>query len=154
LAWWLCQHTTVRRRRVSERLRMGDELRVTHAIRRIKTGCAFASPALCISYQSGLADNSHDSNVGVWPDSDDNCFMQTVTLDEAQKHLADLVRELARGGEVLITEAEKPVAKLSAVTATAALTSIHVEVEAITGLVPPDGNPEAEYHRHLLDKHR
>jgi hypothetical protein len=38
LAWWLCQHTTVRRRWVSERLTMGDESRVTHAIRRIKTG--------------------------------------------------------------------------------------------------------------------
>jgi glutathione S-transferase len=38
LAWWLCQHTTVRRRWVSERLRMGDESRVTQAIRRVKRG--------------------------------------------------------------------------------------------------------------------
>jgi hypothetical protein len=38
LAWWLCQHTTVRRRWVSERLRMGDESRLTHAIRRVKSG--------------------------------------------------------------------------------------------------------------------
>jgi len=80
--------------------------------------------------------------------------MQTVTLDEAQKHLAELVRELGRQGELLITDAEKPVAKLSAVTATAARTSIHAEVEAITGLVPPDGDPEGEYRRHLLNKHR
>ena len=29
LAWWLCQHTTARRRWVSERLGMGDESRVT-----------------------------------------------------------------------------------------------------------------------------
>jgi hypothetical protein len=36
LAWWLCQHTTVRRRWVSERLAMGDESRVTQAIRSIK----------------------------------------------------------------------------------------------------------------------
>ena len=36
LAWWLCRRTTVRRRWVSERLRMGDESRVTQAIRRVK----------------------------------------------------------------------------------------------------------------------
>jgi putative transposase len=38
LAWWLCQHTTVRRRWVSERLGMGDESRVTQAIRRVQRG--------------------------------------------------------------------------------------------------------------------
>ncbi len=37
LAWWLCQHTTVRRRWVSERLGRGDESRVTQAIRRVKS---------------------------------------------------------------------------------------------------------------------
>ncbi len=36
LAWWLCGRTTVRRRWVSERLGMGDESRVTQAIRRVK----------------------------------------------------------------------------------------------------------------------
>jgi putative transposase len=36
LAWWLCQHTTARRRWVSERLGMGDESRVTQAIDWIK----------------------------------------------------------------------------------------------------------------------
>jgi hypothetical protein len=36
LAQWLCQHTTARRRWVSERLGMGDESRVTQAIGRLK----------------------------------------------------------------------------------------------------------------------
>jgi hypothetical protein len=36
LAWWLCQHTTARRRWVSKRLGMGDESRVTQAIGRLK----------------------------------------------------------------------------------------------------------------------
>ena len=36
LAWSLCQHTTARRRWVSERLGMGDESRVTQAIGRAK----------------------------------------------------------------------------------------------------------------------
>jgi antitoxin (DNA-binding transcriptional repressor) of toxin-antitoxin stability system len=80
--------------------------------------------------------------------------MQTVTLDEAQKHLPELVRELDREGELIITDAETPVARLSSVTATAAQLSIHPEVEAITGLVPPDADAEDEYRRHLLDKHR
>ena len=80
--------------------------------------------------------------------------MQTVTLEEAQKHLAELVRKLGRHGDLLITEAEKPVAKLSAVTTTADRPSIHPEVDAITGMMPPDGDPEVEHREHLLDKHR
>ncbi len=36
LAWWSCQHTTARRRWVSEQLGMGDESRVTQAIGRLK----------------------------------------------------------------------------------------------------------------------
>ncbi len=36
LAWWLCQHTTVTRRWVSQRVAMGDESRVTQAIRCLK----------------------------------------------------------------------------------------------------------------------
>jgi len=36
LAWWLCRHTAVRRAWVSQRLRMGDESRVTQAIRRVQ----------------------------------------------------------------------------------------------------------------------
>jgi uncharacterized protein YaeQ len=38
LAWWLCQKTTVARRWVCERLGMGDESRVSQAIRRMKEG--------------------------------------------------------------------------------------------------------------------
>jgi len=38
LACWLSRRTTVRRRRVSEPLGMGDESRVTKAIRRVKQG--------------------------------------------------------------------------------------------------------------------
>jgi antitoxin (DNA-binding transcriptional repressor) of toxin-antitoxin stability system len=42
--------------------------------------------------------------------------MQTVTLEEAQKHLAELVRQLPSEGEVMITEADQPVARLSPAT--------------------------------------
>jgi hypothetical protein len=36
LAWWLCLHATVRRRWVTERLRMGYETRVTQALGQVK----------------------------------------------------------------------------------------------------------------------
>jgi len=36
LAWWLCRHRAVRRHWVSQRLRRGDESRVTQAIRRVQ----------------------------------------------------------------------------------------------------------------------
>ena len=39
--------------------------------------------------------------------------MHTVTLAEAQQHLAELVRGLAREGELVITDADKPVARLA-----------------------------------------
>ena len=38
LAWWLCQRTTVARLWVTEHLRMGDESRVSQAIRLVKQG--------------------------------------------------------------------------------------------------------------------
>jgi antitoxin (DNA-binding transcriptional repressor) of toxin-antitoxin stability system len=40
--------------------------------------------------------------------------MHTVTLEEARTHLPELVAEAAAGGEILITENDKPVAKLAA----------------------------------------
>jgi len=39
--------------------------------------------------------------------------MKTVTLDEAQRRLPDLVRRLEQEGEMLITDADHPVARLS-----------------------------------------
>ena len=39
--------------------------------------------------------------------------MQTVSLDEAQRHLSELVGNLAHEGEFLITDHDKPVARLT-----------------------------------------
>ncbi|MBP7945419.1 MAG: type II toxin-antitoxin system prevent-host-death family antitoxin [Verrucomicrobia bacterium] len=47
--------------------------------------------------------------------------MQTVSLTEAQEHLTELVRAIARKGELFITDANTPVAKLSPVTPTTSL---------------------------------
>jgi antitoxin (DNA-binding transcriptional repressor) of toxin-antitoxin stability system len=39
--------------------------------------------------------------------------MQTVTLQEAQSHLPDLIHNLSPGDELVITENNQPVARLS-----------------------------------------
>ena len=39
--------------------------------------------------------------------------MQTVTLPEAQRRLTELVRDLAIQGDLVITDADKPIARLS-----------------------------------------
>jgi antitoxin (DNA-binding transcriptional repressor) of toxin-antitoxin stability system len=40
--------------------------------------------------------------------------MHTVTLEEAQAHLPELIAETQGGGEIVITRDDKPVAKLAA----------------------------------------
>lgn len=44
--------------------------------------------------------------------------MHTVELEQAEMHLADLVREACTGSEVVITQDGRPIAKLVAVTET------------------------------------
>ncbi len=39
--------------------------------------------------------------------------MQTITLDEAQSHLAEIIEKLRPGEEVVITRGNQPVARLS-----------------------------------------
>ncbi len=41
--------------------------------------------------------------------------MPTVTLDEAQKRLGELVKSLAAEGDIVITDGQKPVARLTSV---------------------------------------
>ena len=50
--------------------------------------------------------------------------MQTVTLDHAQRHLAELVRDLATEREVVITAGDKPVARLVSAAARPSLREI------------------------------
>jgi antitoxin (DNA-binding transcriptional repressor) of toxin-antitoxin stability system len=61
--------------------------------------------------------------------------MQTVTLAEAQKHLQELVRDLPREGDLLITDADKPVARLSPVTSATVRVSLRDIKPASVGAV-------------------
>jgi antitoxin (DNA-binding transcriptional repressor) of toxin-antitoxin stability system len=75
--------------------------------------------------------------------------MQTVTLTEAQKHLLELVRGLAREGELLITDADKPVAKLSSVTTRTSLRQL--EPKSVGAVLRPFPSPEDDTLGEMLD---
>lgn len=75
--------------------------------------------------------------------------MQTVTLSEAQKHLTELVRDLAREGELLITDADKPVAKLSSVTTRTSLRKL--EPKSVGAVLRPFPSPEDDTLGEMLD---
>jgi len=66
--------------------------------------------------------------------------MQTVILSEAQEHLAALVRKTPREGELLITDADTPVAKLSPVTPPTSLR--HLRPSSVGAVLRPFPSPE------------
>ncbi len=75
--------------------------------------------------------------------------MQTVTLSEAQQHLMELVRELPRQGELLITDADKPVARLSSVAAQTSLRQL--EPTSVGALFRPFPAPDVDTLGEMLD---
>lgn len=75
--------------------------------------------------------------------------MQTVTLSEAQKHLAELVRDLACEGELVITDSGKPVAKLSPVTTRTTLRDL--KPNSIGAVLRPFPSPEDDTLGEMLD---
>ena len=75
--------------------------------------------------------------------------MQTATLAEAQQHLAELVRDLARKGELVITDADKPVAKLSAVTERPSLRDL--KPKSVGAVFRPFPSPEDDTLGEMLD---
>jgi len=75
--------------------------------------------------------------------------MQTVTLSEAQKNLWELVRELPRRGELLITDADRPVARLSFVGAQTSLRQL--EPTSVGAVLRPFPAPEDDMLGEMLD---
>lgn len=77
--------------------------------------------------------------------------MSTVTLDQAQRSLPELVLSLSTDGDVLILGAHGPVAKLSSVVSASARTSLRqLEPHSVGALLRP--YPAAEDD--LLDELR
>src|SRR5262245_26663441 len=52
--------------------------------------------------------------VGLFGEPAADSIMQSVTLEEAQTHLAEIVEQLAPGEEIVLTRQDKPVATLRA----------------------------------------
>ena len=75
--------------------------------------------------------------------------MQTVTLPEAQKHLPELVRDLAREGELVITDADKPVAKLSSLTPRPSLRDL--KPQSVGAILQPFPSPGDDLLGEMLD---
>jgi prevent-host-death family protein len=75
--------------------------------------------------------------------------MQTVTLDEAQRHLTELVRDLARRGELIITDADKPIAKLLPVSAPTSLREL--KPKSVGTILRPFPSPEDDTLGEMLD---
>jgi antitoxin (DNA-binding transcriptional repressor) of toxin-antitoxin stability system len=75
--------------------------------------------------------------------------MQTVTLAEAQQHLAELVRDLPQEGEWIITDADKPVARLALVSAQTSLRDL--KPVSIGAILHPFPSPEDDILDEMLD---
>ncbi len=69
--------------------------------------------------------------------------MNAVTLSEAQQHRVDLVHDLARQGELLITDNDRPVARFSAVTSTTGRASLRdLKPASVGAVLQPFPSPE------------
>lgn len=75
--------------------------------------------------------------------------MQKVTLDDAKEHLAELVRNLPREGELLITDADQPVARLSPVIDRTSLRNL--KPHSIGAVLRPYPSPEDDVLGKMLD---
>jgi len=75
--------------------------------------------------------------------------MQTLTLPEAQQHLIELVHDLRREGELVITDADKPVAKLSPISAHISLRDL--SPKSVGAVLRPFPSSEDDILGEMLD---
>ena len=75
--------------------------------------------------------------------------MQTVTLDEAQKNLPDLVRQLPHEGEVVITQGNQPVARLTAASPRPSLRELNPV--SLGAVLRPFPSPDDDLLGEMLD---
>jgi antitoxin (DNA-binding transcriptional repressor) of toxin-antitoxin stability system len=75
--------------------------------------------------------------------------MQTVTLDEAQKHLPELVRGLDREGELVITDHDEPVARLAPIAVRGSLRDL--KPRSVGAILRPFPSPEDDLLGEMLN---
>ena len=77
--------------------------------------------------------------------------MSSITLDQAQRRLPELILSLSTGGDVLILDANIPVARLSPVTPLAARPSLREHQSSSVGaLVRPYPSPDDDLLAEML----
>ena len=72
-----------------------------------------------------------------------------MTLDDAQKHLTELVHNLSREGELLITDADRPVARLSPITDRTSLRDL--KPQSVGALLRPYPSPDDDILGEMRD---
>jgi antitoxin (DNA-binding transcriptional repressor) of toxin-antitoxin stability system len=87
--------------------------------------------------------------LGIVSEKADIPCMQTLSLSEAQQHLTELVRGLTRDSELVITDADKPVAKLSPMTARTSLRDL--SPKSVGAVLRPFPSPEDDTLGEMLD---
>jgi prevent-host-death family protein len=87
--------------------------------------------------------------LGIRSERADIASMQSVTLAEAQAHLTELVRDIAREGELVITDADTPVARLSPVTPPTSLR--HLRPTSVGAVLRPFPSSEDDPLDEMLD---
>lgn len=75
--------------------------------------------------------------------------MQTLTLPEAQRHLPELVRGLGGADEWVITDADKPVARLSSATTGPSLRDL--QPKSVGAVLRPFPSPDDDILGEMLD---
>lgn len=76
--------------------------------------------------------------------------MKTVSLDDAQKQLAELVGDLSAEGEILITSNSQPVARLISVTAKPSLKDL--QPSSVGGVLRSYPGPDDDLLAEMLGK--
>lgn len=79
--------------------------------------------------------------------------MNTVTLSEARQNLVELVQDLARQGEWLITDQDRPVARLVPVTAemTGRASLRDIKPASVGAILQPFPSPDDDTLGEMLD---
>lgn len=109
----------------------------------------FPAPFNCIIVRFGPDSHTSVFKLANLARQTDIPYMPTLTLPEAQQNLPELVRGLGCAGEWVITEADKPVAKLSPATSAPSLRDLRPK--SVGAVLRPFPSPDDDTLGEMLD---
>jgi antitoxin (DNA-binding transcriptional repressor) of toxin-antitoxin stability system len=80
--------------------------------------------------------------------------MNAVSLSEAQENLVKIVHDLARQGELLITDNNRPIARLSPISADVQTSLRDLKPASVGKLLRPFPSPEDDTFGEMLESFR